>query len=164
MKTSVSRLERIYILILLITKKFEAFESRNRPPFNNLRYMLVSSNLITKDCILSSVGHGFCEETSFLVIESILEQKNSDQDSNEENLCFRLESSLFQFFIRCCLWEFSICCQFSCILVIITLFKFYLHVGRGGQRIWCPSSATAVLDLGKAAKPYLSSQPSPITS
>lgn len=46
----------------------------------------------------------------------------------------------------------------------ITLFKICPHVGRDGQRIWCPGSASAVLDLGKAAKPYLSSQPSPITS
>lgn len=40
----------------------------------------------------------------------------------------------------------------------------YADIGGSGQRIWCTCSATEVLDLGKATKPYLSSQSPPYSS
>lgn len=62
MMTLLSKLERIYILILLIMKKFGVFESRNRPPFNSLRYMPVSSYLFPEKCTLSQQEMGFVKK------------------------------------------------------------------------------------------------------
>lgn len=133
-------------------EKVKSFRIQKQTPFQQFKVHACIFLLISWKMHFITMGDVLCEEV-FLNLSW-----------SRRIVVLTREISAFVWNLDCL--EYSSCCKIPIWLCTCSfnIVYYYARVGRGSQRVWCPSSITAVLDLGKASKPYLSSQSSPVTS